>query len=446
MKARSRVAIAGVALAGCLVLFACVAILSLGGYLVLTHANPVSAFAPGAASQIVYIGNDMNLHVVDPSGQHKNQLTSDADAGNTRRYDFPTWAPDGRHIAFVGITLRTAGSTTGTLYSIEPGGSNLHTLYTSDQAIPFYLYWAPDSRHLTFLTSKNQDTLSLEVATDDGNNAAQELDSGSPLYWAWSPDARNMFVHVGGTRNDSDTAQVSMVPLSAPPPPEPVISSPGEFLAPQWSSDGKSIYYSQQSDNGRQALMTADAQGKNARSLLNYDGRIAFAVSPHGDRVAYIATPSDLQLPTFGEVHVVGVDGKNDESLGNTHALALMWSPSGNRLAYLTVTKGGGNSAYRFQGQAQTGTGISLRWDVFDFDTHTTHSVAQFTATDTFLNMLPFFDQYTRSATFWSPDSTHLVYANADTADNGSIWVADVVGSAAPQKVGDGLIAFWSWK
>lgn len=444
MSSHSRVIIAGAVLAGFLILLVCTAIFGVAGYLWLTHQNPLSAFAPSAQNQIVYIGNDLNLYVVDPDGGHQYRITTDGDGGNTRRYDFPTWSPDSRHIAFVGIENGAGGATNGTLFSAEPTGGNRRTLYQSDQSIPFYLYWAPDSRHLSFLTNKTQSTLSLEIATEDGGDAAKELDSGAPLYWAWSPDARNMFLHIGGTRNDSDTAHLALLPVSHPPA-EAITPSPGQFQAPQWSGDGESIFYSQQEDNGKQSLMIADARGKNARLLVQYDGRIAFAVSPRGDRVAYIATPSDIQLPTLGEVHVIGVDGKNDQGLGNSHALALIWSPDGNRIAYLSIPTGG-STGYRFKGQAQTGTNISLRWDVFDFDSHSSHTLAQFTPTDSFLNTVPFFDQYTRSATFWSPDSEYLVYSSADTADKGSIWVADVTGSVAPRRVADGQLAYWSWK
>ncbi len=446
MKTRSRVVIASAVLGGCLVLFACAAVAGVTGYLLLTHTNPLSAFAPAVSNKLVYVGNDMNLFVVDPTGQHQTRLTTDADAGDTLRYDFPTWAPDSRHIAFVGIDYSGNNATGGKLYSVEPSGANLRTLYQSSDSIPFYLYWAPDSRNLSFLTSKGNDALSLQVASDDTKDSAHELDSGTPLYWAWSPDARNMLLHVGGTRSDSNTARLSLVAFSANRPAEQMPSSPGDFHTPQWSSDGKSIFYSQQADNGKQELMTADPQGKNARSLVDYDGRISFAVSPQGNRIAYIATTSDMQLPTFGKVHVMGIDGSDDQSLSDNPALAIIWSPNGKRIAYLTVPTGGGSTGYRFKGQAQTGNSITLEWVAYDLDTKETHTIAQFTPTSSFLNVIPVFDQYTRSATFWSPDSLQFVYSNEDDTDKGSIWVANADGKDTPHKVGDGLIAFWSWK
>ena len=73
-------------------------------------------------------------------------------------------------------------------------------------------------------------------------------------------------------------------------------------------------------------------------------------------------------------------------------------------------------------------------------------TVATFVPTQDFLSVLPYFDQYARSLTFWSPDSQHLVYTKDEGNDTGSVWVADIAGNTATKKIGDGTLAVWSWK
>jgi hypothetical protein len=68
-----------------------------------------------------------------------------------------------------------------------------------------------------------------------------------------------------------------------------------------------------------------------------------------------------------------------------------------------------------------------------------------FTPTDSFLNIFPFYDQYQRSITIWSPDSREIVIAGSQGQENPGIYVIDALegGSA---RIADGDLAFWSWK
>lgn len=87
-----------------------------------------------------------------------------------------------------------------------------------------------------------------------------------------------------------------------------------------------------------------------------------------------------------------------------------------------------------------------LRWKTFSLVDGQVRTLATFQPTDNFISILPFFDQYARSLTFWSPDSKHFVYTQAEGASDGSVWVADLDGGTQPHKVGDGTLAVWSWK
>ncbi len=447
MKNRSRLFIFGAALSGCLVLLVCAAVVGLGGFLVLSNGNPIAALASSSNNRIVYLGNDGNVYVIDPGGQHKTQLTKDADGGTKVSYDYPTWAPDGRHIAFVRQELDSGQPKSATIYISDPSGAGLTQLYKSDQDFPFFLYWSPDSRRVTFLANKGQDQLAIQIADSGKPNSAQELAVGAPLFFAWSPDAKQMFVHSGGTRAGLDDASMSVLQVGQKAPEVSLSDLPGTFQAPQWSPDGKELLFSR--DNaGKQVLAVSNAQGDNAKVLLNYDGRISFGWSPDGKRIAYIITDPSLDIPNFGQVQVMDANGQNQSTVSPDHALAFYWSPNGKRLAMLMIqTNQGGSSGYRFIGPAQQGSqSIALEWKVKDFDTGQITTAATFSPTQDAIGVIPFFDQYARSAMFWSPDSQSIVYAASDATNKGTIWIADVSGKSPPRQLVEGAIAFWSWR
>src|SRR5512142_310081 len=97
---------------GCAVLLACAATMVLGVSVVSQLRGNVALPALGAASsgsatnRIVVVGNDRNIYLADPSRRAPVPLTTDADKGETREYDFPTWAPDSEHLAFIGYSSK----------------------------------------------------------------------------------------------------------------------------------------------------------------------------------------------------------------------------------------------------------------------------------------------------------------------------------------------------
>ncbi len=447
MRNRSSIYIFGAALGGCLVLLICAAALGLAAFFVLSQGIPLSAFASPSVNQIAYIGNDGHVYTVDPQGGHRAQLTKDADNGTTLVYDYPSWSPDSRRLAFVGTSYSGGNPKQAAIYAAQPNGTNLTTLYKTQDSFPFYLYWSPDSHHLTFLSNKGSDTLALQAVASDKQNAAQELATGSPIFFAWSPDSRDMFVHLNGTLGDSQDARVAVVPFGSNDAQLPVTGTPGTFQTPQWSPDGQSLLFSKV-DGSKQVVAISNAAGDNVKTLFDFQGRIAFSLSPAGDKIAYIVTDPSLSIPNFGQVQVIGTDGKNNAAISDDHALAFFWSPNGKSLAYASVmlqqtSPSGSRSIFASQHmQAQ----ISLQWKVYDTQTGKTTTIATFSPTDSMLGVIAFFDQYSRSNTIWSPDSSLFVYTNADSPSAGSIWVADATGKIKPRKISDGMIAFWSWK
>jgi Tol biopolymer transport system component len=272
-----------------------------------------------------------------------------------------------------------------------------------------------------------------------------------------------MFTHVGGTRADDRDARLALLAPQSNNTPQAIAAAPGQFQAPQWSHTGKILYSTL--DGSEQAIALSDATGSEGRKIATYRGRASFALSPDDSSVAYIVTAPQVQLAHFGPVRVVDASGENSRLVSQEPALAFLWSPDSQKLAYLTVQVSENDSNFEFDapapplaasspdefaGGARSDQGgevrLQLHWRVWDRAANTSRIVATFVPTSSFLNMVPYFDQYANSSTFWSPDSQSLVYTTRDTTDGGAVYIADAVGSDAPRKVGDGVIAYWSWK
>lgn len=447
MNSRSRIYIFGAALGGCLLLLVCAAVLGVAGFVMLSGQNPLAVLAPPSVNRIAYVGNDANIYVIDPAGKTKIKLTKDGDGGKSRAYSFPAWSPDSSHLAFAGYDLAQGSPKTSALYSITPSGTGELTLYRSDQFTPFFLYWSPDSHYVTFLTDKGSDTVALRLVTANKANSDQELESGAPLFFAWAPDSRRMFLHVGDSQQGSTDTHLALLPLGPNHSARSLDARPGAFQTPQWSPDGQHLLFSRQDAASKQVVAVANAQGTDAHVLFDYQGRVSFAWSPSGSRIAYIVTEDNITLPNFGPLKVIDANGQNPRQISDDHTLAFFWSPNGNRLAYLTLLmQPGGGTGYRFQGPAQGNTQIQLVWKVADLETGKNVTVAIFQPTDDFIGILPVFDQYARAATRWSPDSQSLVYTAADDNGNGAVYVGDATAKSAPRKIADGTLAFWSWK
>lgn len=462
MSRRNSIFVLVGALVGCLLLTVC-AVGIIGGFVYFnTKGNPLAALsAPAAVNQIAFVGNDFNIYVTDPAGGTKTALTQDG--GSNHAYNYPTWSPDNHRLAFVGYTLQANGTPQdGGLYTVAPTGQNLTPIFKTTQNFPFYLYWSPDSQVIGFLANKDSSQIALNIAHSDQPNSNQELDSGSPFYWAWAPDGSQMFTHVGGTRSDSGDARLALLAAQVKNSPQPLPAAPGEFQAPQWSRDGKILFSTL--DNSQQIIELSDASGANLVKLASYTGRASFALSPDASAVAYLLTDAQTQLVNFGPLRIVDNKGANMQVVSAQPSLAFQWSPDSTKLAYLSVDLTNNQSNFnltapppaiastapeKFPATVNTDQGgntqILLHWNIWDRTTGTSRVIATFVPTLSFLNIIPYFDQYANSTTFWSPDSKSFVYT-ANESSNGVVYIADAGGTNSPRKIAEGVIAFWSWK
>ena len=125
------------------------------------------------------------------------------------------------------------------------------------------------------------------------------------------------------------------------------------------------------------------------------------------------------------------------------YLLAFFWSPDSQEIAYLAIEENEPGETSLIQAQDDPGLHLAVR--VYNLGSGEARYVTTFSPTESFQNILPFFDQYQRSGTIWSPDSQELVLSGIDGSGNAGIYVVSADGGDS-RKIADGDLAFWAWK
>ncbi len=324
----------------------------------------------------------------------KQQLTLTNDASATIQYIQVTPAPDGQHVAYIQLSP--------TVIEIRVqafDGSPARTIFSDFNLRPFYLYWSPNSQMLAFLASGT--TMELYVVPADGSQVAHKVRDGQPSYFAWKPDSSALLLHTGGTTvGNTAVHSVESNDLTF------FTETAGDFQAPAWNADGSARVVVIADGNINQ-LMQIDQAGQRALSEPTSDG-FMFVLSPDRAKVAYqtfgLQTRSGLMIQTIAT-------GKS-QTFETGRPLAFFWSPDGRSVALLIADaqpRGPSGDAGIVRVSRQAQTGVNVHWEVLEVATGSVKRLKSFAPSGPFLNVLPYFDQYAASLTFWSSDSRYLI-------------------------------------
>jgi Tol biopolymer transport system component len=251
-------------------------------------------WAPGGRTLVFernlpYWGSDrMRLMTVPASGGFVRQLTSGPfDA-------MPSFAPDGRRIAFTRIVQSIAAPSAG-LFTVAPSGRHLQPLL-ADGAVDLSAAWSPDGRTIAFSRLAGADDglrdATLYLADADGSNVRQL--GAAPLHGvsaAWSPDGNRLAFVSFDDGNDPRCPVNSCGPSGE----LYVVRADGTGLArltrsraddehPTWSPDGRRLAFASGFDLSRQGhapwLMTIRAGGGRATRI----GKVSGVLDPAWSR------------------------------------------------------------------------------------------------------------------------------------------------------------------
>ena len=382
-------------------------------------------------------------------------------------FSFPVWSPDGTHVAALGQDLKSAGVY---VFAAPPADGGAvpatdavpHVIYQDSANPAFYLYWAPDSRNVSFLTQEPSQ-ISLRIAPADGASEARILRQGAPLYWEWV-DSGRLLAHVGGTAPDSFLGELGLDP-GAPPASLDPSAPPGAFRSPAVTGDGRLRAYLE--DSGSTQQLVLEARDGSSSHRLDVAGPTAMSFDPTGSALAFVAPePADSSSATvpIGPLRLADPADGSTRTLLAGKVVSFFWAPDGKTIAALGVSTPGddgvqavapGNAALTAYGRPpravvelgaaiQPAAGIVLHLAFIDVATGAPRAQRDVRVTDTFIQqVLPFFDQYALSHRFWSADSRSIALplVGADGKDQLVVVPAD---GADPTFIAGQVIGFWS--
>lgn len=403
--------------------------------------EPAGEAAP-FPDRIAFVDPAGRLGTISPDGSESRLLTPPG-----KRFQFPAWSPDGRHVAAIG----SDGLGSGVYVTPDQESTDsLQELYRNGRQAPIYLYWSPDSRYVSFLVN-DPAGIALYLAPADASQSSRALATGQPFYWDWNASSDQMFIHTGGLDEDARLAFIDTEGQIV----DDDVATPGLFQAPGISSSGDYLAFSAAEGESFQVVVQDIEDGR--RLEVSQVGPAALGWSPLADQLAFIS-PRSRSMGFFGPLRMAEADSGEVRVLAPDLVFAFFWSPDGRSIAYLTLDTrsrdpGAGlgvpiSSAppdlQPVSRQLQQDDGVRLRLWVVDVEGGQRRLLSTFRPSALFVNQfLPFFDQYALSHRVWSPNSDAIVMPMVDSTGQERIHVISVADGASRPIVA-GSMAFWS--
>jgi Tol biopolymer transport system component len=286
----------------------------------------------------------------------------------------------------------------GTIYRVGTGGVPAVPVTSDAGESRAYrqVTWAPDGRKLAFVAYRQAPGGAVLAAVCTANASGGDLreihttDAAAPFYLFWAPDSERVsFLEVAGGR-----LTLKIAPWRGGPA---VVAGTGQPCDWDWMPDGRSFAAAVVVPRGGNTLVrlgdpsmhlaVVDLRGAVLRSLAAIQGIAAFSWSPDGKRlVAFVPRLLGTAEPVvvFG-VFVVG-------AASGESTLAALIRPTEEFL-----------------------TGVA-----------------------------PFYDQYLRSSTLWSPDGAHVVLNAIGEDGKSGVYLLDVDKRGPLRLLAEGTLPFWS--
>ena len=266
---------------------------------------------PGG-EQIAYVrrSNDImtdrtrsNIWLVAPDGSDHRPLLS-----GTANFSSPRWSPDGTRLAYLSNAER------GSQLYVRWMDTGQTALVTNIQESASNIAWSPDGKSIAFTMNVPFDARPFSVDMPEKPDGAE-----------WSP----AFEYVTETRYqaygsgilDPAYSHIFVVPAEGGTPRQLTAGNYNHRSSLSWTPDSREIFFSANRNENwalqsRESDIFAVSTNGELRQLTATPGvETRPRVSPDGTLIAYGKTDNEKLAYRNRYLHVIGIDGENDQNL-----------------------------------------------------------------------------------------------------------------------------------
>ncbi|MFB0564382.1 MAG: prolyl oligopeptidase family serine peptidase [Candidatus Aminicenantaceae bacterium] len=273
-----------------------------------------------------------NLWIVDVGGIRVRELTH----GNWRDFS-PVWSPDGEKIAFL---------------SDRDGTTQIHVLWfdtrevaqlTHVERTPGSLRWSPDGKMLAFTMFIPDDKRLLPVKLPERPKGAKWAKPAIIIdRLSWRRDGRGPI--------PKGYSHIFVIDAEIGGTPKKVTSGDYSHSDPQWSADGKRIYFSaiRKPDaeylRGDSEIYSVDLDTGEIKALTDRKGPDRGArISPDGKWIVYTGYDDKKYTRHLSDLYLMDIDGGKKRPLAGdlpNSPNTITWTPDSSGIYYLMAEKG----------------------------------------------------------------------------------------------------------
>ena len=392
-------------------------------------------------NRIAVVSEDGQVSTMRRDGSGERAISDDEGF-----FTWPTWAPDGRSIAYSGVVENADGELVATLFLHESSSGASRILYESApgfagllaEGVVHYPLWSPDGNRLAFIAATQERGLTLFLDdVRDSEDPVYLLDRG-PLWMSWSSDSSKLAVHRAESHfivTAHEVPAVSQTTLRS-----------RAYRVPAWIPGVDEFNFVRGIARPHFAISSVSASNPGDQRLLAEVGaNAAFLWSGDG---SHLAVADEVRPVLYGntvlfvyrQLRALDAEAFDAKINLNENVVAFFWSPDSSKIAYATLSDPSGG----------------MQWKLLDVASGAISPLVEFRPSPDQLTMFQFFDQYAYSHQLWSPDSRYLIFAGAlnDAAvaagygaqptGSSRVFIVDTGPIRSVQPLAEGALGFWS--
>jgi len=276
------------------------------------------------------------LWLLSSDGKNHTKLTN-----QDKNESSPVWSPDGTRIAF------TSSTDNGSEIFVYWVKTNKIARLTQLDKSPSGLHWSPNGKQLAFLKKIAQPNPTLVKPPHKPKGAK----------WADHPRVTTRLKYEADGSGYIEPGFRHLFVISAEGGTATQISK-GDFNfgTPQWSKDGKSLYFSSNLNTDweyktrNSEIYALNIKDGNISALTDRNGPdYGLAISPNGKQLAYLGYDDKIQTYQVNKIYLMNLDGSNKKEINtklDRGKSNLKWSPDGKGLYFQYDDKGNTKIGY----------------------------------------------------------------------------------------------------